>query len=120
MIDCKNRPVKVCQLFPARRLKGVLQKAADAFFAALDGYTLSGLLNQPSEIKELPGLHVQRGSNLNKAKGHHGLCNANKAGNVGAVYVVARRSELLGCFMATVVDAFHNFLQPFLREFIVP
>ncbi len=56
VIDCKDRLDKVCQIFPACRLKYVLQEAADAFFAVLDGYTLSDLLNQPSEIKELLGL----------------------------------------------------------------
>ena len=56
VIDCKDRQDKVCQIFPICKLKGVLQEAADAFFAVLDAYTLSDLLNKPSEIKKLLGV----------------------------------------------------------------
>lgn len=53
VIECKDRRDNVCQIFPACLLKSVLKEAADAFFAVLDGYTVSDLLIQPSEIKKL-------------------------------------------------------------------
>ncbi len=37
-----------CSLSPACRLKGVLNKALDAFFEVLDGYTLADLLPESS------------------------------------------------------------------------
>lgn len=37
-----------CNLSPACRLKGVLNKALEAFFAALDAYTLADLLPESS------------------------------------------------------------------------
>ncbi len=53
VIDCKDRHDQACPLFPACRLKGVFDEAAEAFFAVLDRYTLEDLLGQPSVIKEL-------------------------------------------------------------------
>lgn len=51
VIDCMDRPNRQCRLFPACRLKNVLDEAAAAFFAVLDGYTLADLLKQPSKMK---------------------------------------------------------------------
>ena len=53
VIDCKDRQNRFCRIFPACRLKGVLDEAAAAFFAVLDSYTLDDLLGQPSALKEL-------------------------------------------------------------------
>ena len=51
VIDCTDRPNFPCRLFPACRLKGVLDEAAAAFFAVLDGYTLADLIKQPSKMR---------------------------------------------------------------------
>lgn len=51
VIDCKDRSDRVCRLLPCCRLKGVLDEAAAAFFAVLDGYTLLDLLKQPSKMR---------------------------------------------------------------------
>lgn len=51
VIECVDRPKHPCRLFPACRLKGVLNEAATAFFAVLDGYTLDMLLIQPSKMR---------------------------------------------------------------------
>ena len=53
VIDCKNRDGRLCRIFPACRLKGVLDEAAAAFFAVLDSYTLDDLLGQASALKDL-------------------------------------------------------------------
>lgn len=51
VIDCIERPGQPCRLYPACRLKGVLDEAAVAFFAVLDNYTLADLIKQPSKIR---------------------------------------------------------------------
>ena len=51
VIDCVDKPGQPCRLYPACRLKGVLDEAAAAFFAVLDNYTLADLIKQPSKIK---------------------------------------------------------------------
>lgn len=51
VIDCMDKPNQPCRMFPACRLKGVLDEAAAAFFAVLDGYTLADLVKQPSKMR---------------------------------------------------------------------
>lgn len=51
VIDCRDRSNRTCRLLPCCRLKGVLDEAAAAFFAVLDGYTLADLLKQPSKMR---------------------------------------------------------------------
>lgn len=51
VIDCMDRNSRTCRLLPSCRLKGVLDEAAAAFFAVLDGYTLADLLKQPSKMR---------------------------------------------------------------------
>jgi len=51
VIDCMDKPNQPCRMFPACRLKGVLDEAAAAFFAVLDGYTLADLLKQPAKMR---------------------------------------------------------------------
>jgi Rrf2 family nitric oxide-sensitive transcriptional repressor len=51
VIDCADQPDRPCRLFPACRLKGVLDDAAAAFFAVLDAYTLADLVKQPSRMR---------------------------------------------------------------------
>lgn len=53
VIDCKDRQNRFCRIFPACRLKGVLDEAAASFFAVLDSYTLDDLLGQASALKDL-------------------------------------------------------------------
>lgn len=56
VIECsagRNRP---CRIFPACRLKGVLDEAAAAFFAVLDGYSLADLMKQPSKMRTVLGI----------------------------------------------------------------
>ncbi len=50
VMDCRDQPNRRCQLFPACRLKGVLDEAAEAFFAVLDGYTLADLVKRRSQM----------------------------------------------------------------------
>jgi len=56
MIDCMDRPNRPCRIFPACRLKGVLDEAAAAFFAVLDDYTLADLVKQPSRMRTALGI----------------------------------------------------------------
>ncbi len=51
VIDCSDKTGQPCRLYPACKLKGVLDEAAAAFFAVLDGYTLADLVKQPSKIR---------------------------------------------------------------------
>jgi Rrf2 family transcriptional regulator, nitric oxide-sensitive transcriptional repressor len=51
VIDCIDKPGQPCRLYPTCRLKGVLDEAAAAFFAVLDGYTVADLVKQPSRIR---------------------------------------------------------------------
>ncbi|HEV2248552.1 MAG TPA: Rrf2 family transcriptional regulator [Terriglobia bacterium] len=51
VIDCLDKPGHPCRLYPACKLKGVLDEAAAAFFAVLDGYTLADLVKQSSKIR---------------------------------------------------------------------
>ena len=51
VIECKDSQGQPCRLRPACRLKGVLDEAAGAFFAVLDGYTLADLVKQPVKMR---------------------------------------------------------------------
>jgi DNA-binding IscR family transcriptional regulator len=56
VICCTDRENRECRLFPACHLKGVLDKAAAAFFAVLDDHTLADLMQQPSRMRAALGL----------------------------------------------------------------
>lgn len=56
VIDCRDREGILCRIYPACKLKGVLDEAADAFFAVLDRYTLADLLKQPSAMRAVLGI----------------------------------------------------------------
>lgn len=51
VIGCADRNNRPCRLFPACRLKGVLDEAAAAFFNVLDAYTLADLVEQPEKMR---------------------------------------------------------------------
>jgi Rrf2 family transcriptional regulator, nitric oxide-sensitive transcriptional repressor len=51
VIECTDIKKGQCRLFPACRLKRVLDKAAGAFFGILDHYTLADLIKQPKEMR---------------------------------------------------------------------
>ncbi len=51
VIGCVDKNGRSCRLFPACRLKGVLDKAAAAFFGVLDAYTLADLVKQPHKMR---------------------------------------------------------------------
>ncbi len=53
VIDCKDRGDRPCRIFPACRLRGVLDEAAAAFFGVLDSYTLNDLLGQRFALADL-------------------------------------------------------------------
>ena len=53
VITCKDRNNRLCRIFPACRLRGVLDEAAAAFFAVLDGYSLKDLMQNTSGMKKL-------------------------------------------------------------------
>ena len=56
VIECMNGENRACRLFPTCRLKGVLDEAAAAFFAVLDGYTLADVVKQPAKMRSVLGL----------------------------------------------------------------
>jgi Rrf2 family nitric oxide-sensitive transcriptional repressor len=48
LVECFDAPASGCRIEPACALKGILGRAVDAFFAALEPYTLADLLvNRP-------------------------------------------------------------------------
>jgi Rrf2 family nitric oxide-sensitive transcriptional repressor len=51
VIGCIEMNNQQCRLFPACRLKGVLDEAAAAFFNVLDRYTLADLIKQPAKLR---------------------------------------------------------------------
>lgn len=51
VIECADKHDRQCRLFPACRLKKVLDEAAAAFFAVLDDYSLADLLKQPAKMR---------------------------------------------------------------------
>ena len=53
VIDCMDRSNRTCRLLPCCCLKGVLDEAASAFFAVLDGYTLADLVKQSSKMRAM-------------------------------------------------------------------
>lgn len=56
VIECTDSRNHPCRIFQACRLKGVLDEAAAAFFAVLDGYSLADLVKQPSKMKTVLGI----------------------------------------------------------------
>ena len=53
VIDCVDRHDSPCRIFPACRLKDVLDEASAAFFGVLDNYTLEDLVKRQSEMRKL-------------------------------------------------------------------
>ena len=51
VIDCIDKADQPCRLYPACRLKALLDEASGALFAVLDGYSLADLVKQPSEMR---------------------------------------------------------------------
>ncbi|MCE7935332.1 MAG: Rrf2 family transcriptional regulator, partial [Chlorobi bacterium CHB2] len=45
-----------CLIFPACRLRKILAEASQAFYGALDQYTLADLVRKRSEMRELLGI----------------------------------------------------------------
>lgn len=63
LVECFDGVTSVCRIAPACRLKGVLARAVDAFFATLDGCTLADLVvSRPrlARILVLPEARPQR------------------------------------------------------------
>jgi Rrf2 family nitric oxide-sensitive transcriptional repressor len=56
MVDCREGDDHFCRMFPACRLKTVLDEAAAAFFAVLDRYTLAELIKPKSRMKAILGI----------------------------------------------------------------
>lgn len=53
VIDCVSRTNEPCTVFPACRLRKVLAEAAQAFYGALDQYTVADLVKRRGEMREL-------------------------------------------------------------------
>jgi Rrf2 family nitric oxide-sensitive transcriptional repressor len=51
VIECREGSGGPCRVFPACRLKGVLDEAAKSFFAVLDRYTLADLVSKPAKLR---------------------------------------------------------------------
>lgn len=56
VIECKERREGPCRIRSVCRLKGVLDEAADAFFAVLDRYSLADLVAIPSPLRHALGI----------------------------------------------------------------
>lgn len=56
VIECVDKPNRPCRIFPACRLKGVLDEAAEAFFAVLDDYTLADLVQRQAKMRTVLGI----------------------------------------------------------------
>jgi Rrf2 family transcriptional regulator, nitric oxide-sensitive transcriptional repressor len=56
VIECTEAKNHQCRIFPACRLKGVLDEAAAAFFAVLDHYTLADLVKRPTQMRRVLGI----------------------------------------------------------------
>lgn len=56
VIECVDKPNRPCRIFPACRLKGVLDEAAAAFFAVLDDCTLAALVQRPAQMRTVLGI----------------------------------------------------------------
>jgi Rrf2 family nitric oxide-sensitive transcriptional repressor len=60
LVECFDRATSDCRIEPACVLKGILSRAVDAFFAALEGYTLADLLVTKPRLAKLLVLPVAR------------------------------------------------------------
>lgn len=56
IVNCHDRPGVTCRIFPTCRLKRAFAEAGEAFFAVLDGYSLTGLVRPKPELKALLSL----------------------------------------------------------------
>ncbi len=56
VINCTDRTNRQCRLFPACRLRDVLDEAAAAFFAVLDNYSLADLMKRPAAMRTALGI----------------------------------------------------------------
>jgi Rrf2 family nitric oxide-sensitive transcriptional repressor len=53
LVECFNTESSECKIAPACLLKGIFKKAAKAFFAELDRYTLADLLRPASRLARI-------------------------------------------------------------------
>lgn len=53
IVECLSEDVGNCRIAPACRLSGILVRAFDALYAALDDYTLADLVHAPRGLKML-------------------------------------------------------------------
>ena len=60
LVECFDRATSDCRIETACVLKGILSRAVDAFFAALEGYTLADLLVTKPRLAKLLVLPVAR------------------------------------------------------------
>ncbi len=51
VIECTDRRERQCRLYPACRLKSVLDEAAAAFFGVLDQYSLADLVKESANMR---------------------------------------------------------------------
>lgn len=56
VMECEGTGNRRCRLAGSCRLKGVLDEAANAFFAVLDGYSLADLLKRPRQLRKALGI----------------------------------------------------------------
>jgi Rrf2 family nitric oxide-sensitive transcriptional repressor len=60
LVECFDKAASACRIEPACRLKGMLNGAVDAFFAALERYTLADLLVTKPKLARMLVLPYQR------------------------------------------------------------
>jgi Rrf2 family nitric oxide-sensitive transcriptional repressor len=72
LVECFDAATNTCPLEPACVLKRALHEAVDAFFAALDRYTLADLLEPALHLAPLLGLD-EPGLPPERAR-HQGMC----------------------------------------------
>jgi Rrf2 family transcriptional regulator, nitric oxide-sensitive transcriptional repressor len=59
IVECFDLAANTCPIVPVCRLRGVLGKALDGFFAVLDGYSLADLVSQRGGRRMSQYFHVK-------------------------------------------------------------
>ena len=66
IVECFDLETNTCPIVPVCRLRGVLSKALDSFFAVLDGCSLAELCGTPGRRKLAKYLQIERAAPARK------------------------------------------------------
>ena len=67
LVECFDLAINTCPIAPACGLKGILQRAQQAFLGVLDQYNLDQLLTRRADLITLLGNSLGRGNSLDEA-----------------------------------------------------